>query len=408
MSLPPPEVLYGPAYPPPPNVIPNLDNPPNQNKLGIAVIILTLGSASICALLRLWSRIIDTTRIGLEDGLGLIGYGFAVACIWSVIDFLQTTGLFVRQWNVRYIDFSHVLYDLYLLQLLYSFAMLFLKTAILHHWIRIFVPKGTRNWFYWIARSIMVANILLYSAAIIVSNLACFPHVKLWQFWVPGRCIDKRNLDLSTSSFNLVFDLCTLLLPQKVIWGLQMDLKRKIGISVIFSIGILACVGAAGRVVSTAMTDYFGEATYGLSAVALFGLMEIACVTIVFCIPAIPKVFVESTLVSRITGSMRSWTRLPRVTQSHFSRDRRTSEESWTKKARKGQPDTSTWSHEDARIPLAQLSSVNTSNNPVTANRNQLGGIMKVTEFSSSDTPPTVATEPNAIKLQHPWMEGDR
>ncbi len=65
-----------------------------------------------------------------------------------------------------------------------------------------------------------------------------------------------------------------------------------------------ACVGAAGRVASTATTDYFGESTYGLSAVALFGLMEMTCVVMVFCIPAIPKIFIDSTLLPRIASSI--------------------------------------------------------------------------------------------------------
>lgn len=63
----PPEVLYGPAYAPPDNTIPNFDDPPNQNVLGLTVIVLCLTFATLCAIFRAYSRIVVVKKIHIED-----------------------------------------------------------------------------------------------------------------------------------------------------------------------------------------------------------------------------------------------------------------------------------------------------------------------------------------------------
>lgn len=85
----------------------------------------------------------------------------------------------------------------------------------------------------------MLANVLLYLSGIVATSLACIPLEKLWHKWLSGRCIDRKTLDLCTATFNLLMDIVILFLPQRVIWKLQMTATRKLGISLVFSIGLL-------------------------------------------------------------------------------------------------------------------------------------------------------------------------
>lgn len=121
----------------------------------------------------------------------------------------------------------------------YCFVLLFAKTAILLEWVHLFVPRGTRNTFYWSARVMMVANILLYSSALIANFAGCQPLERFWNFWVSGHCVDRKARNIVTGSFNVILDVLILLLPQPVIWKLQMTSARKIGIFVVFSVGLL-------------------------------------------------------------------------------------------------------------------------------------------------------------------------
>lgn len=74
---------------------------------------------------------------------------------------------------------------------------------------------------------------------IILPNVACHPHNKLWNPLLPGECINTTFSGTLISSVNLAVDAVLFILPQKVIWGLHMSTKRKLGVSLIFFIGVL-------------------------------------------------------------------------------------------------------------------------------------------------------------------------
>jgi hypothetical protein len=117
--------------------------------------------------------------------------------------------------------------------------MLFGKSAILVDWVRIFSPRGIHNMFFWCSAAIICLNSLLYATAIIVLNLGCSPMEKIWHFWLDGSCINRSALGLATSSINCVIDLSMFMLPQRSIWKLKLPARRKIGLAVTFSLGVL-------------------------------------------------------------------------------------------------------------------------------------------------------------------------
>ncbi|KAK0610051.1 hypothetical protein B0T17DRAFT_545794 [Bombardia bombarda] len=173
--------------------------------------------------------------------------------------------------------------------MIYAVCMIFAKTAILLEWTHIFVPDRQRNAFYWGARGIMALNIALYLAVIITETMSCIPLKVIWTPWLEGDCrVNKKVLDIITAYFNLVVDLIILLLPQRVIWKLSMTGSKKIGVSVIFSIGILTIVCAIGRVYANHQLQYVGhdggvvDTNYGLAALYLWAVSELTCVLLVF------------------------------------------------------------------------------------------------------------------------------
>lgn len=80
---------------------------------------------------------------------------------------------------------------------------------------------------------------MFYSSGVIASASSCRPYKRIWDRTVPGKCINTFILDMTSSGINVTLDLAILLLPQKLIWRLQMTLRRKIGTSIIFGIGVL-------------------------------------------------------------------------------------------------------------------------------------------------------------------------
>jgi hypothetical protein len=186
--------------------------------------------------------------------------------------------------------------------------LLFAKTAILIEWVRIFSPYRTHTFFFWASYLMALLNTLLYVSSIISSAITCISHESLWYPWVPGKCINRKALGLFTAFFNVIMDLVILLLPQRIIWTLQMTKARKIGISIVFSVGVLATLCAAGRVAATFDLSYEGDATYTVSPVLMWALPEMTCVLLVFSLPTLPQTFAQQGPLYKIVSFMRSWT----------------------------------------------------------------------------------------------------
>lgn len=122
---------------------------------------------------------------------------------------------------------------------LYAVTLGLIKVAILLEWLHIFAPKGTRNYFFWCAHLLLWVNALFYFAAVIVLNVSCTPRAKYWNRLLPGKCIDDIPLDIASAVLNFAVDVGILLLPQRVIWTLNMSPKNRVGVSAIFGLGIL-------------------------------------------------------------------------------------------------------------------------------------------------------------------------
>jgi len=154
-----------------------------------------------------------------------------------------------------------------------------LKAAILLEWTRLFAPYGISPWFsvcillknsftlcctlsgsviicnhypievvkhptahYVIQKTcyiLLVVNALYYSFCVIASTASCRPYKRIWDKTIPGKCINSLILTMASAGVNVLLDVAILALPQNLIWRLQMGMKRKIGISAIFGMGVL-------------------------------------------------------------------------------------------------------------------------------------------------------------------------
>ncbi|KAI1754179.1 cytochrome P450 [Xylaria castorea] len=303
--------LNGPALAPPDGVVPNFTNPPNEDALGIAVISICLVLATTAGLLRAYSRIIVTAKLRIEDCkfLGLVAFAFYAALAWSIFVYIHYVGILVHQWNVQLKNLVEGAHSAFFTTFLYTFSMLFGKTAILVEWARIFViPGSKRNFFYVATRAMIILNVAIYTAFSLLFIFFCNPIEKSWMSWVHGHCLDHRPHDIAIVSVNIALDLFILALPQKMIWSLNMSMHRRIGFSIVFSVGLLACGTAIGRAYLVTILDYQGDILYELSKTNLLAFVEVTCVLLVFCVPAIPRAFSEKTVLFRVVSTLRSWT----------------------------------------------------------------------------------------------------
>lgn len=122
---------------------------------------------------------------------------------------------------------------------LYIVCILTLKFSILLQYLRIFVPTRKGNGIvFWACTLLIVANTIFYIIELFLAILQCNPRESSWNHRIPGTCIGIENI-VYTAAFNVASDVIILVLPLNRIWRLNMSLKRKFGVSGIFTTGLL-------------------------------------------------------------------------------------------------------------------------------------------------------------------------
>jgi hypothetical protein len=119
------------------------------------------------------------------------------------------------------------------LQTAYPLTIGFARLSILALYYRLFSNVG--RVFRGILWACGVYNVLFMVGVMLVVYLQCHPLHTIWT----EACAPKFNVTLSTSIFNIVGDALVLALPQPILWGLQMPMQRKLGISIIMFLGLL-------------------------------------------------------------------------------------------------------------------------------------------------------------------------
>ena len=124
------------------------------------------------------------------------------------------------------------------IQITYSPAAAITKCTILLLYLRVFTPRR------WDKLSIIIKTFILivclFYVALSLSKICqCVPRERIWNKTVPGKCLDLPVLLDSSGLFNIISDVCILLVPLKGVWHLQMTRGRKIGVYMIFTVGAM-------------------------------------------------------------------------------------------------------------------------------------------------------------------------
>lgn len=111
----------------------------------------------------------------------------------------------------------------------YGFVAIFLKC------LRIFCTRR-RNAALRTSHILLCLNFLLYTICAFIEIFPCNSVQNYRKPWLQGgRCLDVKALNVAAASFHTASDISILIVPQKVIWNLQLSLKKNLGYSTIFS-----------------------------------------------------------------------------------------------------------------------------------------------------------------------------
>ena len=120
--------------------------------------------------------------------------------------------------------------------LVWVVSVTIIRASIIVLYIRIFPIRTFRRVCY----SILVINLAFCLSTNLSEFLICRPVSYRWDRSIRGgTCGHQQSLTLFLGVVNLLLDVCLVLMPMPILWGLKMGTGRKVALSGIFGIGIV-------------------------------------------------------------------------------------------------------------------------------------------------------------------------
>ena len=80
---------------------------------------------------------------------------------------------------------------------------------------------------------------LFYLTTVPIKIWECIPRAKIWDRFIEGTCINIPKLLNTDGIVNTLTDFFILVVPINALWKLQMKVRKKVGIALLFTVGLM-------------------------------------------------------------------------------------------------------------------------------------------------------------------------
>ncbi|KAH7120910.1 hypothetical protein B0J11DRAFT_51864 [Dendryphion nanum] len=224
----------------------------------LAITATFFGLAAAVVVLRCYVRVVMLKIFKFEDWLMVLAMCLAAA-VFAFMKIETDLGLgrhFMAMLMdpVKYMQFAKILY---VHSIIVMVALSTVKISIAFFLLRLSDRAGLYAKFLY---GVIVFIILMTIACALTLIFQCLPVEAAWDYRLrpppfgfgTAKCYDMivfRNLGLMNSSFNIVTDVLFATLPIPLIWQLQLNLRTKISLILVLSLGWFACAAATVKAV---------------------------------------------------------------------------------------------------------------------------------------------------------------
>ncbi|KAF2258845.1 hypothetical protein CC78DRAFT_593564 [Lojkania enalia] len=171
-----------------------------------------------------------------------------------------------------------------------------IKLSVIYFCRRIFIVyKGSSMG--WTTKVLITLNFCWTIAFVLVLVFGC--KLKPWLHWAPLEtemiaeyCGDLRSPVLAAAISDFILELITLVLPLPSIWGLQVSVGKKLGITGVFLVGILSVVASVIKmayfiIVLVQPYDAGYDVNQTVTTMLWWGMLQAGLAIIAACLPTV-------------------------------------------------------------------------------------------------------------------------
>ena len=193
---------------------------------------------AIAVFLRLIKMSKTWKRFVIDDYFVILAFLGSIAYCAVNLDGLAVYGLGRDIWSLPFDHVTKTFVFLYVNAALFVVEVCLVKLAMVSFYMHIFPSTITRRILYG-----TFAVILAYSVAYLMFCLfQCHPISLFWNQWDMehgGKCAGNIKVIISHACLNIAADVWIMILPLTQLVRLNMDLKKKLSVGAMFSVGIL-------------------------------------------------------------------------------------------------------------------------------------------------------------------------
>ncbi|KAK1574022.1 uncharacterized protein LY79DRAFT_524717 [Colletotrichum navitas] len=232
------------AFPPPPGVIPNFENPRDAGwLLNVVAMSIMMGVTTIFFAIRAYVKLFQTGSLLPEDWTCAMSYILIILYV-AIVFVMAHHGEGYHAWEITKEAYQEVMRWLYASSIIYIPAAYFTKVTLLLFEARVFAihERTSRG-----IRIFIIGLFISYVPIQTLKTVICWPISAFWDPRVPKpKCLNQRKLFIADLSLAILTDVIIVVLPIPLLWGLRLPLRKKVK--------ILTLLGAGG--IATAVTIY--------------------------------------------------------------------------------------------------------------------------------------------------------
>ncbi|GKZ30144.1 hypothetical protein AbraIFM66950_008003 [Aspergillus brasiliensis] len=255
---------------------------PDKGPVFVQVTAVLTCIAFVLVACRLAWKIHAQRRFAADDGI--IAFSMAVQIVNTVMGDLACHYAFGRHKADVVKSGGNIVVALkffWLFQILYKLILCLNKLSFLAFYLRIF-PNRTFRLISWITIGLVVSSTFGF---VIATIFQCIPVRASWDKHIPKKCVHNASFRWSWAGYNTLMDIWVCLMPLPVLAQLQLDRIRKIGVMLVFCMGLFVCVTSVIRMWAMEKSTTTTDPTWGSFDALLWSAVEANTGIICACLP---------------------------------------------------------------------------------------------------------------------------
>ncbi|KAA8649903.1 hypothetical protein EYZ11_001179 [Aspergillus tanneri] len=251
-----------------------------------AATLVPLILASLVFVCRVVSKIIHLGGgWGWDDSTITVAYGIALA-IFIINASMINYGFGKDMWDIVPFENITTVYKLfYAFVLCYKIQISLAKISVCLFLLRIFSSRLFR----YVTYVVIALNVAIAVTWFTCDLLRCIPVYIAWAGWTgeeSGQCIDFITVTLTNALVNIFVDVAMVAAPVYEITKLQLSKRKKVGVGLMFAMGLLLTIVAIIRVVVFWNNRWSNNQTAQLQPIVHWSVIEVQIAVLCACLPA--------------------------------------------------------------------------------------------------------------------------